>query len=89
MKQWQRPPLRYPYEHIVCYDLETVVDQEMGDGSFPPWPRHRPVAGAFLTAQWSPDRYIFRFDTLLCREGREVEFYRKVDSLLPVVSACP
>ncbi len=83
MKQWQRPPLRYPYEHIVCYDLETVVDQEMDDGSFPPWPRHRPVAGAFLTAQWSPDRYIFRFDTLLCREGREVEFYRKVDSLLP------
>lgn len=83
MRQWQRPPLQYPYEHIVCYDLETIVDQEMEDGSFPPWPRHRPVAGAFLTARWSQDRYSFRFDTLLCREGREAEFYRKVDSLLP------
>lgn len=83
MRQWQRQPLQYPYEHIVCYDLETIVDQEMEDGSFPPWPRHRPVAGAFLTARWSQDRYSFHFDTLLCREGREAEFYRKVDSLLP------
>ena len=83
MRQWQRQPLQYPYEHVCVYDLETIVDQEMDDGSFPPWPRHRPVAGAFLTARRSQDRYSFQFDTLLCREGREAEFYRKVDSLLP------
>lgn len=83
MRQWQRPPLQYPHEHIVCYDLETIVDQEMDDGSFPPVPRHRPVAGAFLTAKWSPDRYRFQFDTLLCLEGQEADFYRKVDSSLP------
>ncbi|MCE7796515.1 hypothetical protein LWE61_08060 [Sphingobium sufflavum] len=83
MRQWQRQPLQYPYENVVVYDLETVVDQEMEDGSFPPWPRHRPVAPAFLTARWSPDRYSFQFNTLLCGEGREEEFYRKVDSLLP------
>ncbi|WCP12579.1 hypothetical protein sphantq_00979 [Sphingobium sp. AntQ-1] len=83
MRSSQRPPLKYPYEYVCVYDLETIVDEEMPDGSFPPWPRHRPVAGAFLTAEWSPVGYSFKFDTLLCREGREAEFYRKIDSLLP------
>ena len=83
MGTWQRPPLRYPHEYVVCYDLETIADPEMPDGSFPPWPRHRPVAGSLLTAQWTTAGYRFKFDTLLCEEGREEQFYRKVDALLP------
>lgn len=81
--RWQKQPVHYPYEHVVCYDLETITCQEMEDGSFPPWPRHRPVAGAFLTAKWSPAGYSFQLDTLLCKQGQEADFYRKVDSLLP------
>lgn len=84
--RWQKQPVYYPYEHVVCYDLETITDEEMQDGSFPPWPRHRPVAGAFLTAKWSPAGYSFQLDTLHCRPGQEADFYRKVDSLLP--AAC-
>ena len=83
MGTWQRPPLRYPTEYIVAYDLETIVDQEMPDGTFPPWPRHRPVAGSFLTARWTPQGTRFKFETLLCEEGREEQFYHKVDELLP------
>lgn len=83
MRNWQRPPLRHPHEHVVVYDLETVVDEEMADGSFPPWPRHRPVAGCFLTARWSTAGYSFRLSTVLCEEGREQDFYRKVEALLP------
>ncbi len=83
MKQWQRPPLKYPHEYVVTFDLETVVDEEMPDGSFPPWPRHTPVAGAFLTASKSDGRYEFRLNTFISREGREEQFLRKADALFP------
>lgn len=83
MKQWQRPPLQYPHEYVVAFDLETVVDQEMPDGTFPPWPRHKPVAGAFLTASRSDGRYDFSLDTFICHEGQEAQFLRSADALFP------
>lgn len=69
--------------HVVVFDIETVVDDEPADGSFPPWPRHRPVAAAFLTARWSTAGYNFSLDTLMCAPGAEDAFYGKVDKLLP------
>lgn len=83
MRQWQRPPLQYPHEYVVTFDLETVVDEGMPDGSFPPWPRHKPVAGAFLTASRSDGRYNFTLNTFICREGREEQFLRSADALFP------
>lgn len=83
MSQWQRPPLQYPHQYVVTFDLETVVEEEMQDGSFPPWPRHKLVAGAFLTSTRSPEGYDFALRTLICREGQEEEFLRKVDALFP------
>lgn len=80
MPQWQRPPLQYPHEHVIVFDLETIVDQEMPDGSFPPWPRHKPVAGAFLTARRTGEGYTFALETILCREGQEAQFLRKADA---------
>ena len=53
------------------YDIETIVDEadEMPDGSFPPWPRHKPVAASFLHAARQADgRVTFSFDTIV-REG--------------------
>ena len=50
--------------NVVCYDIETVVVEgdEPADGSFPPWPRHQPVArgsGSPLSAYeaWAPGEF--------------------------------
>jgi predicted PolB exonuclease-like 3'-5' exonuclease len=67
---------------VVIYDIETIVEEEMEDGSFPPWPRHRAVAAAFLTARWSTEGYSFSFDTLMCKTGEEAAFLEKVEALL-------
>jgi len=83
MRQWQRPPLQYPNEYVVVFDLETVVEEEMADGSFPPWPRHKPVAGAFLTASRSAGRHDFTLKTLICRDGGAEQFLRKTDAVFP------
>lgn len=69
--------------HVVVYDIETIVDEEPADGSFPPWPRHRPVAAAFLTARWTTEGYDFRLATLMCKPGEEAAFYAKVEQQLP------
>lgn len=71
--------------HVVVYDIETIVAEgdEPADGTFPPWPRHQPVAAAFLTARWSPEGYEFRLTTLMCKPGDEADFYEKVDQQLP------
>jgi predicted PolB exonuclease-like 3'-5' exonuclease len=79
----QRPSDDHATEHVVAFDIETVVDDEPTDGSFPPWPRHKPVAAAFLTADWSPNGYSFALETLVCLPGEEAKFYEAVDRLLP------
>lgn len=79
----RRPSDDHATEHVVAFDIETVVDTEMGDGSFPPWPRHKPVAAAFLRADWSTTGYSFDFQTLICLQGEEAKFYAEVDRLLP------
>lgn len=73
-------------QHVCVYDIETVVTEsgEMADGSFPPWPRHQPVAAAFLTARWTLEGYNFRLATLMCAPGEETAFYDKVDGQLPI-----
>lgn len=82
-----QPPQRDAFneQHVVVYDIETVVAEggEPADGSFPPWPRHQPVAAAFLTARWTPDGYDFRLLTLMCKPGDETAFYQKVEQQLP------
>lgn len=71
------------YAHTTTFDIETVVDVEPENGSFPPWPRHRPVAAAFLKADWRPTGYEFDLITVICRAGEEESFYEEVDAQLP------
>ncbi|KQM99376.1 hypothetical protein ASE78_17840 [Sphingomonas sp. Leaf25] len=78
----RRPSDDHATENVVVFDIETVVDTEMEDGSFPPWPRHKPVAAAFLRADWSTTGYRFDFQTLICLPGEEAKFYAEVDRLL-------
>lgn len=78
-----RPKDEHALDHTVTFDIETVVDEEMADGSFPPWPRHKPVAAAFLSVSWTPGGYSFDLETLIALPGLEEQFYRRVDTLLP------
>ncbi len=68
---------------MVVFDIETIVDEEPADGSFPPWPRHRPVAASFLSAAAWAGEAQFRFDTIVCEPGADAAFYTQVDRLLP------
>ncbi|MBN8816523.1 MAG: ribonuclease H-like domain-containing protein [Sphingomonas sp.] len=80
----KRPSDDHATEHVVAFDIETVVDVEPEDGSFPPWPRHKPVAASFLRADWaSGGHHSFALETLVCRAGEEEDFYAAVDRLLP------
>lgn len=83
MRAFQRPSDDHATEHVVVFDIETVVDDEPADGSFPPWPRHKPVAAAFLSADWSPNGYSFQLETLICLPGEDAKYYEAVDRLLP------
>ncbi|MET3710774.1 hypothetical protein ABIC65_001476 [Sphingomonas trueperi] len=74
----------YNPHHVVAYDIETIVENEPADGSFPPWPRHKPVAASFLSACWTPAGFRFAIDALVCQPGEEADFYEQVDRLLPV-----
>lgn len=79
----QRPSDLHATDRIICFDIETIVDSEPADGSFPPWPQHRPVAAAFLNADWTEDGYAFEFATVTCAPSEETSFYADVDRLLP------
>lgn len=81
--QSHRPSDDHNTQNVVCFDIETIVDDEPDDGSFPPWPRHRPVAAAFLRADWSSADYRFDLQTVICMPGEETAFYGAVDRLLP------
>lgn len=71
---------------VVVYDIETIVGEKgtPADGSFPPWPRHRPVSAAFLRARWTTAGYAFALKTLMCAPGGEAAFYEEVERQLPL-----
>ena len=67
----------HPDTHVCVYDIETIVDdtEEMPDGSFPPWPRHQPVAASFLHASRHADgRVTFSLDTIVREDDDESAF---------------
>ncbi|CAM3288941.1 putative 3'-5' exonuclease PolB-like domain-containing protein [Sphingomonas antarctica] len=65
------------------FDIESIVEVEPDDGSFPKWPLHRPVVASFLTARLLEGRYDFRLDSIVCKPGRESAFYAAVDKAMP------
>ncbi len=79
----QRPRDDHPTGRVVAFDIETIVQNEPADGSFPPIPQHQPVTAAFLSATRAVDgSHDFRLDVVVCRPGDEEQFYRKVDACL-------
>jgi hypothetical protein len=61
----RRPSDDHGHEHVVTFDLETIVDEEPDDGSFTHWPKHKPVAAEFLTVAAWGGQAEFRLHTLV------------------------
>ncbi|WP_156678168.1 ribonuclease H-like domain-containing protein [Sphingomonas profundi] len=80
--QPRRPTDDHNPNYVTVTDIETIVENEPADGSFPPWPRHIPVAACVLRAACWPGHAAFSLDTLTCSEGDEPAFYTKLDKLL-------
>ena len=78
-----RPSDEHAGDHVVVFDIESVVDEEPADGSFPKWPLHRPVVASFLTASLNDRRYQFVMTSIVCKPGGESDFYRVVDAQMP------
>lgn len=77
------PRDRHAPEFTVTYDIETIVDHEPADGSFPPIHRHQPVAAAFLRQTWTQgSRYEFSLDVPIRMPGKEAEFFSSVNRCL-------
>ena len=79
----QRPSDEHAGDHVVVLDIESVVDEEPADGSFPKWPLHRPVVASFLTASLNDRRYQFAMTSIVCKPGGESDFYQAVDAQMP------
>lgn len=56
---------------LIAYDIETIAPQSP-DGSFPPWPTHRPVAIGFAAARRERDEWHFKFDALVSADEAEI-----------------
>lgn len=88
MRAPQRPQhMLFNDAHVVAYDIETIVDagDEMSDGSFPPWPRHVPIAAALLTAIRADDgSYDFDLNVLMPAPDHVGALLDRMDNLLPV-----
>lgn len=70
---------------VLAYDLETIAPA-MPDGSFPPWPTHRPVAAAFAEARHQDGEWVFDISALVTAgETTEADLIREADRRIGAV----
>lgn len=80
MRLSQRSPdrVRTPAS-ILAYDIETIAPPTP-DGSFPPWPTHRPVAIGFAAAACRDGHWVFNIDAMVFGAGiEEADLIRAAD----------
>lgn len=53
---------------VLAYDIETIAPP-VADGSFPPWPTHKPVAVGFAQATQSGGNWAFAIDAMVTTPG--------------------
>lgn len=64
---------------ILAYDIETIAPQ-VGDGSFPPWPTHQPVAIGFVEARRCGGSWAFDIEALVVSaDTSEADLIRAAD----------
>lgn len=70
---------------VLAYDLETIAPP-MPDGSFPPWPTHRPVAAGFAQAQQRGDEWTFDLAALVVSgDMQEADLIREAERRMAAV----
>lgn len=70
--QPRRPLDLHATSPVLAYDIETISAAQPTDGSFPPWPTHRPVALGLARAEQVDSEWIFELAGLLGSEGELV-----------------
>lgn len=81
MRDSTRGPCSVRAHHgsILSYDIETIAPQ-LPDGSFPPWPTHRPVAIGFATAWQDAQGWSFDIAAMVVANGvEEADLLREAD----------
>jgi predicted PolB exonuclease-like 3'-5' exonuclease len=64
---------------VLAYDIETIAPA-MADGSFPPWPTHRPIAIGFAEAHRRAGQWRFEIEALVISgDTDEVDLIRAAD----------
>ena len=82
-QQPNRPTDEHNGDHVVVFDIESIVEDEPADGGFPKWPSHKPVVASFLSAGWAGrGQYAFEMASIVCEPGRETDFYAAVNGKL-------
>jgi hypothetical protein len=72
---------------ILAYDIETIAPQ-LDDGSFPPWPTHRPIAIGFAEARNGGGDWTFDLQALVVAgEIDEADLIRAADARMAKVDA--
>ncbi len=87
MRASVRQPCRAPStQSVLAYDIETIAPQQE-DGSFPPWPLHRPVAIGFAAAAYREGSWSFDIEALVIKDGAdEADLIRAADTRMATVS---
>lgn len=80
MRTSMRPPSRASAaSSILAYDIETIAPQAE-DGSFPPWPLHKPIAIGFAAAQCRNGVWAFDIEALIATgDTEEADLIRAAD----------
>lgn len=75
-----RPAGRTHAPSVLAYDIETIAPQQQ-DGSFPPWPLHRPVAIGFAAAACRGGNWSFDIEALVVGgDTDEADLIRAADA---------
>ncbi len=80
MRTSMRPPSRASAAgSVLAYDIETIAPQTE-DGSFPPWPLHKPIAIGFAAAQCRNGVWAFDIEALIATgDTEEADLIRAAD----------
>lgn len=79
------PDRAYMPATVLAYDIETIAPP-MPDGSFPPWPTHRPVAIGFAEAHRRGGEWLFDIEALVVgADTDEVDLIRAADERMSKV----
>ena len=76
--QPRRPKYAHRTDSVLGYDIETIA-ADTPNGSFPPWPTHRPVAIGFAKADQRGGEWTFDLTAIVVGKIDEAALIREAD----------